>query len=46
MCYIENNRRENLLNGVEEIEKIFEYVKMIIKEIISEERIRYRFPIH
>ena len=46
MCYIENNKRDSLLNGAKEIERNFEYVKMVTNEIISKERIRYRFPKH
>ena len=44
-CVIwKNNRKDSLLNGVEEIENNFRYVKNKINENNLKQRIRYRFP--
>ena len=40
------NRKDSLLNGVEEIDKNFKYVKNKINEDNLKQRIRYRFPKH
>ena len=46
-CVIwKKNGRESLLNGVEEIDRNFKYVKNIINENNLKQRIRYRFPKH
>ena len=46
-CVIwKKNRKESLLNGVEEIDKNFKYVKNKINENTLKQRIRYRFPKH
>ena len=46
-CVIwKTNRKDYLLNGVEEIEKIFKKVKNKINENNLKQRIRYRFPKH
>ena len=46
-CVIwKKNRKDSLLNGVEEIEKNFKYVKNKINENNLKQRIRYRFPKH
>ena len=46
-CVIwKKNRRDSLLNGVDEIDKNFKYVKNIINENNLNQRIRYRFPKH
>ena len=46
MCYLEKNRRDSLLNGVNEIDENFRYVKNKINENNLKQRIRYRFPEH
>ena len=38
------NRRNDLLNGADEIERNFKYVKSSIHENNLKQRIRYRFP--
>ena len=44
-CVIwKKNRKDSLLNGVQEIENNFKYVKNIINEKNLKQRIRYRFP--
>ena len=44
-CVIwKNNRKDSLLNGVQEIENNFKYVKNIINENNLKQRILYRFP--
>jgi len=44
-CVIwKKNRRDNLLNGVEEIERNFKFVKNKINESNLGQRIRYRIP--
>ena len=46
-CVIwKKNRKDSLLNGVEEIENSFRYVKNKINENNLKQRIRYRFPKH
>ena len=40
------NRRDSLLNGVNEIENNFKYIKNKINENNLKQRIRYRFPKH
>ena len=46
-CVIwKKNRRDSLLNGVQEIENNFKYVKNIINENNIKQRILYRFPKH
>ena len=46
-CVIwKKNRKHSLLNGVEEIDKNFKYVKNKINEDNLKKRIRYRFPKH
>ena len=40
------NRRDSLLDGMQEIERNFKYVKNIINENILKQRIRYRFLKH
>ena len=40
------NRKDSLLNGVQEIENNFKYVKNIINENNLKQRIVYRFPKH
>ena len=46
-CVIwKKNRKDSLLNGVNEIERIFKYVKNKRKENNLKQRIRYRFPKH
>ena len=46
-CVIwKKNRKDSLLNGVDEIEKNFKYVKTKINENNLKQRIRYRFPKH
>ena len=46
-CVIwKKNRKDSLLNGVEEIEKNFRYVKNKINENNLKQRILYRFPKH
>ena len=46
-CVIwKKNRKDSLLNGVEEIEKNFKYVKNRINENNLKQRIRYRLPKH
>ena len=46
-CVIwKKNRKDSLLNGVQEIENNFKYVKNIINENNLKQRIRYRFPKH
>ena len=46
-CVIwKKNRRDSLLNGVNEIENNFKYVKNKINEKNLKQRIRYRFPKH
>ena len=44
MCYLEKKRRNSLLNGVDEIERNFKYVKNEINEDNLKQRISYRFP--
>ena len=46
MCYLEKNRKDSLLNGVDEIDKNFKYIKNKINEDNLKQRIRYRFPKH
>ena len=46
MCYLEENRKDSLFNGVDEIDKRFKYVKNKINEIKLKQRIHYRFPKH
>ena len=44
-CVIwKKNRRDSLLNGVNEIDKNFKYIKNKINENNLKQRIRYRFP--
>ena len=44
-CVIwKKNRRDSLLNGVDEIDKNFKYIKNKINEKNLKQRIRYRFP--
>ena len=44
-CVIwKKNRRDSLLNGVQEIENNFKYIKNKINENNLKQRIRYRFP--
>ena len=44
-CVIwKKNRKDSLLNGLDEIGKNFKYVKSNINENIIKQRIRYRFP--
>ena len=46
-CVIwKKNRKDSLLNGVQEIENNFRYVKNKINENNLKQRIRYRFPKH
>ena len=46
-CVIwKKNRKDSLLNGVNEIERNFKYVKNKINENNLKQRIRYRFPKH
>ena len=46
-CVIwKKNRKDSLLNGVQEIENNFKYVKNKINENNLKKRILYRFPIH
>ena len=46
-CVIwKKNRKGSLLNGVDEIDKNFKYVKNKINEDNLKQRIRYRFPKH
>ena len=46
-CVIwKKNRKDSLLNGVDEIDKNFKYVKNKINEDNLKQRIRYRFPKH
>ena len=46
-CVIwKKNRKDSLLNGEQEIERNFEYVKNKINENNLKQRIRYRFPKH
>ena len=46
-CVIwKKNRRDSLLNGVNEIENNFKYIKNKINENNLKQRIRYRFPKH
>ena len=46
-CVIwKKNRRDSLLNGVNEIENNFKYIKNKINEDNLKQRIRYRFPKH
>ena len=46
-CVIwKKNRKDSLLNGVQEIENNFKYVKNIINENNLKQRILYRFPEH
>ena len=46
-CVIwKKNRKDSLLNGVNEIEKTFRYVKNRINKNNLKQRIRYRFPKH
>ena len=46
-CVIwKKNRKDSLLNGVNEIERNFRYVKNKINENNLKQRIRYRFPKH
>ena len=46
-CVIwKKNRKDSLLNGVEEIDKNSKYVKNNINEDNLKQRIRYRFPKH
>ena len=46
LCCLEKYRRDSLLNGVEERDKNFKYVKNAIKEKNLKQIIRYRFPKH
>ena len=44
-CVIwKKNRKDSLLNGVQEIENNFKYIKIKINENNLKQRIRYRFP--
>ena len=46
-CVIwKKNRKDSLLNGVEELDNNFKYVKNKINENNLKQRIRYRFPKH
>ena len=46
-CVIwKKNRKDSLINGVQEIENNFKYIKNIINENNLTKRIRYRFPKH
>ena len=46
-CVIwKKNRKDSLLNGVEEVDKNFKYIKNKIDENNLKQRIRYRFPRH
>ena len=46
-CVIwKKNRKDSLLNGVDEIDKIFKYVKNKINEDNLKQRIRYKIPKH
>ena len=46
-CVIwKKNRKDSLLNGVDEIDKNFKYIKNKINEDNLKQRIRYRFPKH
>ena len=46
-CVIwKKNRKDSLLNGVNEIDKNFKYIKNKINEDNLKQRIRYRFPKH
>ena len=46
-CVIwKKNRRDSLLNGVEEIDKNFIYVRNKVNEINLKQRIPYRYPKH
>ena len=46
-CVIwKKNRKDSLLNGVNEIDKNFKYIKNKINEENLKQRIRYRFPKH
>ena len=46
-CVIwKKNRKDSLLNGVDEIDKNFKYIKNKINENNLKQRIRYRFPKH
>ena len=45
-CVIRKNRRDNLLSGVDEIERNFKYVKNTANEKNLKQRIGYRFPKH
>ena len=46
-CVIwKKNRKDSLLNGVDEIDKNFKYIKNKIQEDNLKQRIRYRFPKH
>ena len=46
-CVIwKKNRKDSLLNGVQEVENNFKYVKNIINENNLKQRILYRFPKH
>ena len=46
LSYSEKNRKDSLLNGVEEIDRSFKYIKNKTDENILKQRIRYRFPKH
>ena len=46
MCYLEKNRKDSLLNGVDEVDKNFKYVKNKKNENNLKQRIRYIFPKH
>ena len=46
-CVIgKKNRKDSLLNGVEETDKNFKYVKIIVNENNLKQKIQYRFPKH
>ena len=42
----QKNRRDSLLIGIKQIDRVFKYIKNIISEINLTQRIRYRFPKH
>ena len=44
MSFGKKNRKDSLLNGVNEIERNFKYIKNKINENNLKQRIRYRFP--
>ena len=46
MLFGKKNRKDSLLNGIEEIENNFKHIKNKIKENNLKQRILYRFPKH